>query len=55
MSEAFTSRSRLSDAEPGRLIAELTRLDRTDPARVDELTWQWLDELGKAGDVVNDG
>lgn len=52
MSEAFTSRSRLSDAEPGRLIAELTRLDRTDPARVDELTWQWLDELGKAGDVT---
>lgn len=43
---------RLSDAEPGRLIAELTRLDRTDPARVDELTWQWLDELGKAGDVT---
>lgn len=52
MSEAFASRSRLSDAEPGRLIAELTRLDRTDPARVDELTWQWLDELGKAGDVT---
>ena len=32
--------------------AGLARLGQSDPGHAEELTWQWLDELGKAGNIA---
>lgn len=32
--------------------AGLARLDQSDPGHAADLMWQWLDELGKAGDLA---
>lgn len=34
------------------MLAGLDRLGRSDPDRADELTWLWLDELGKARNLA---
>ncbi|MGH3723992.1 MAG: hypothetical protein ACRDUS_07665 [Mycobacterium sp.] len=52
MHDAFSSPGQLSATDAKRLLVDLALLDPSDPDLVEQLTWRWLDELGRARNLA---